>query len=131
MLYIVEKLFFFYVDYENVVCHDRANVEIYTKKNGRHNRPDSYRKSKKTDLENIYLDTNISILCHLEAEILIEIGVFIWQPSSKIQYGRHKYCEKAARLFCIWIQHIVNFLNMYSFILFLKNERTFIFFHFQ
>ena len=49
------------------------------------------------DLENIYLYTKISIVCHLEAEILIEMG-FYMEAILKIQYGRHKYCEKSGKI---------------------------------
>ena len=45
------------------------------------------------DPENICLDTKFLIVCYLEAEILIEICFYL-AAILKIQYGRHKYCEK-------------------------------------
>ena len=48
------------------------------------------------DSENICLDTKISLIWHLEAEIIIEM--FHMVAILKIQYGHHKHCEKNALL---------------------------------
>ena len=62
------------------------------------------------DPRNICVDTKILIVCQLEAEILIDVGIYM-AAILKIQYGRHKYCEKNI----FWLLYIVNFLKNYSF----------------
>ena len=51
----------------------------------------------------------ISIVCHLETELLVTIG-FYMAAILKIQYGRQKYCEENGKI-VFWIHHIVNFLQ--------------------